>query len=124
MKKISLLSSLALMASTVVFANTDSLALVELKQRVVLQQQADSIQLVALKGAIMELQVEQSKLHKDILKQAETIDSIKEDVQQVDTRLTGVNDSLNASIGNTRVQVKNQAEQTIGLANNLQSKTI
>ena len=36
MKKISLLSSLALMASTVVFANTDSLALVELKQRVVL----------------------------------------------------------------------------------------
>lgn len=79
MKKISLLSSLALMASTVVFANTDSLALVELKQRVVLQQQADSIQLVALKGAIMELQVEQSKLHKDILKQAETIDSIKED---------------------------------------------
>lgn len=64
MKKISLLSSLALMASTVVFANTDSLALVELKQRVVLQQQADSIQLVALKGAIMELQVEQSKLQR------------------------------------------------------------
>lgn len=62
MKKISLLSSLALMVSTVVFANTDSLALVELKQRVVLQQQADSIQLVALKGAITELQVEQSKL--------------------------------------------------------------
>ena len=77
MKKISLLSSLALMASTVVFANTDSLALVELKQRVVLQQQADSIQLVALKGAITELQVEQSKLQKDILKQAETIDGIK-----------------------------------------------
>ena len=124
MKKISLLSSLALMVSTVVFANTDSLALVELKQRVVLQQQADSIQLVALKGAITELQVEQSKLQKDILKQAETIDGIKEDIQQVDTRLTGVNDSLNASIGNTRVQVKNQAEQTIGLANNLQSKTI
>ena len=73
------------MASTVVFANTDSLALVELKQRVVLQQQADSIQLVALKGAITELQVEQSKLQKDILKQAETIDGIKEDIQQVDT---------------------------------------
>lgn len=64
MKKISLLSSLALMVSTVVFANTDSLALVELKQRVVLQQQADSIQLVALKGAITELQVEQSKLQR------------------------------------------------------------
>ena len=112
------------MASTVVFANTDSLALAELKQRVALQQQADSIQLAALKGAIMELQVELSKLQKDIIKQAESIDGIKEDVQQIGTRLTGVNDSLNASIGNTRAQVKNQAEQTMGLANNLQSKTI
>ena len=49
------------MVTTVVFANTDSLALVELKQRVVLQKQADCIQLVALIGAITELLVEQYK---------------------------------------------------------------
>ncbi len=113
------------MASTVVFANnTDSLALVKLKQRVALQQQADSIQLTTLKGAIMELQDELSKLQKNIINQAKSIDGVKEEVQQIDTRLTGVNDSLNASIGNTHTQVENQAEQTMGLANKLHSKTI